>query len=82
MRVRIVRIGNSRGLRIPKGFLEECGLRDAVDLSLEDGCLVVRPVRTAREGWAEAARAMAKRGEDHLLDAATPTTFDETEWEW
>jgi antitoxin MazE len=82
MRASIVRIGNSRGLRIPKALLEACGIRDAVELSVEDGRLVVRPLRNAREGWAGEARAMAERGEDRLLDPATATAFDEAEWEW
>lgn len=82
MRASIVRIGNSRGLRIPKALLEASGIRDTVDLSIEDGRLIVRPVPSVREGWAEAAQAMAERGEDRLLDPETPTTFDQTEWEW
>lgn len=82
MRANIVRIGNSQGLRIPKALLEACGIRDRVDLSVEEGRLVVRPVRSLREGWAEAAHAMAERGEDQLLDDETATAFDETEWEW
>lgn len=82
MRSSIVRIGNSRGIRIPKAFLEECGIRDSVELTVQDGQLIVRPVPGVRQGWAEAARAMAERGEDRPLDSETPTAFDETEWEW
>ena len=82
MRAAIVRIGNSRGLRIPRALLEQCGIGDAVDLSVEDGRLVLRPLTRARQGWAEAAADMAARGDDHLLDPHTPTTFDETDWEW
>ncbi len=82
MRAAIVRIGNSRGLRIPKALLEACGIGQAVELSVEEGRLIVQPVRGVREGWADAAHAMAARGEDGLLDTETPTTFDETEWEW
>jgi hypothetical protein len=43
---------------------------------------VLRPLTRARQGWAEAAANMAARGDDHLLDPQTSTTFDETEWEW
>ena len=82
MHARIVKIGNSRGLRIPRALLDECGIHDAVELTVEKGCLVVRPVRGVREGWAQAAHAMAERGEHRLLDPETPTTFDETEWAW
>lgn len=82
MRTHLVPIGNSRGLRIPKALLEATGITDAVDLAIEGQQLVVRPVRAPRAGWQEAARAMAERGEDQLLDPATPTAFDEAEWEW
>ena len=82
MRVNVVRIGNSRGLRIPKAILEQCGIGDAVDLAVEEGHLVVRPLRRPREGWAEAARTMSSRGDDELLDPQTPTVFDDTEWKW
>lgn len=82
MRANIVRIGNSRGLRIPKTVLEACGIQDAVELTVEEGRLVIEPVRSVREGWAEAARGMAERREDHMLDPELPTAFDENEWEW
>src|SRR5207237_6225922 len=82
VRASIVRIGNSRGLRIPKALLEQCGIGDAVDLTVEDGRLVVRPLGTARTGWAEAAAEMAAHGDDQLLDPEIPTTFDDTEWSW
>lgn len=82
VRARIVRIGNSRGLRIPKALLEQVGIGEVVDLSVEDGRLVVRPVGRPREGWATAAAAMAAAGEDALLDPETATEFDATEWTW
>lgn len=82
MRAQIVRIGNSRGLRIPKTLLEACGIRDSVDLSIEEGRLVVKPIQAVREGWAEAARLMAERGEDALIDPEVRNAFDEEEWNW
>lgn len=82
MRANIVRIGNSRGLRIPKTVLEQCGIGDAVDLTVEDDRIVLRPVRRAREGWNEAAAALAAQGDDVPLDPEIPTDFDEKEWEW
>ena len=82
MRARVVRIGNSRGLRIPKAMLDQAGIGDVVDLSVEEGRLVVRPVARPRAGWAEAAAAMAAAGDDALLDPETATAFDEGEWAW
>lgn len=81
-KTRVVRIGNSRGIRIPKTLLEEANLRDEVELHAEPGRLVIKPVREARAGWAAAARRMCVRRNDRLLDQPTPTVFDSKEWEW
>ena len=82
MRVSIVRIGNSRGLRIPKAILDQCGIDDAVDLVVEGDRVVLRPLGRTRAGWGEVAARMAERGDDRLLDPETPTRFDDAEWEW
>ena len=81
-RTRIVRIGNSRGIRVPKMLLEQAQLPEEVELQAEHGRLVVRAARGPRAGWAEAARQMHARGDDRLLDATTPTRFDRSEWRW
>ena len=82
MRANVIRIGNSRGLRLPKPLLEQCGIGEVVDLAVENGRLIVTPLRRPREGWAEAAHTMATRGDDRLLDPETPTAFDRSEWSW
>ena len=80
MRTRIVRIGNSRGIRLPKPLLEQAGLGDEVELTAEAGQIVIAAPRVTRAGWADAARRLAAAGEDQLDNHAT--TFDESEWEW
>lgn len=82
MKARLVRIGNSRGVRLPKPLIEEAGLSDEVELQVKDGALIIRPVRVSRAGWAESAKALGAEGGDGLLDPPTPTRFDEKEWEW
>ena len=84
MRTKIVRIGNSRGIRIPKPLLEETGLEGEVEIVAEDRGLVVRPIRSPRDGWARAFIEMAERGEDRLLDEGSmpPTDWEDGEWEW
>jgi antitoxin MazE len=82
MKTRLVRVGNSRGIRLPKPLIEEAGLTDEVELRVRDGAIVIARVVSARSGWAEAARRMRERDEDRLLDAPTPTRFDEREWKW
>ena len=81
-RTRIVRIGNSRGIRVPKVLLEQAQLHDEVELLAEHGRLVVRPAHGPRAGWAAAAKAMHARGDDQLLDAPTRSRFDERDWQW
>ena len=81
-KTRIVRIGNSRGIRVPKVLLDEAQLPDEVELHAEPGRLVVQGARRPRMGWADAARAMSKHGHDGRLDEPTATRFDQEEWDW
>ena len=81
-KTRIVRIGNSRGIRVPKGLLEQAQLPDEVELQAEPGRLVVRAAHGPRAGWAAAAKAMHVQGDDHLLDVPTRTRFDDKDWQW
>ena len=82
MKTRIVRIGNSRGVRLPKPLIEEAGLGEEVELRVvETGLLIERTPKT-RAGWADAAALMHARGEDGLLHEPLATEFDDSEWEW
>ncbi len=80
MKARIVRIGNSRGIRIPKPLIEQTGLGENVEIAVQGNALVISPVGRPRAGWDEAFRAMAGHGDDELLDGARPTRWDEDEW--
>ena len=81
-KTRIVPIGNSKGIRVPKVLLEHAQLPDEVELQAERGRLIVRAARGTRAGWAAAARTMHDRGDDRLLDATTVSRFDDKEWRW
>jgi antitoxin MazE len=82
MKTRLVQIGNSKGIRLPKTVLAEAQLQDEVELQAEPGRIVIRSAKRPRDGWAEAAQHMRERGDDRLLDAPTPTRFEQEEWEW
>lgn len=82
MKTRLVRIGNSRGVRIPKPLIEEAGLSDEVEVQARDGAILIARVARPRTGWAEAARQLHEREGDRLLDAPSPTRFDVKEWKW
>jgi len=81
---RLIRIGNSQGIRIPKALIEQAGLRDDVEIRLENSTLVVSAARHPRSGWQDAFQAMAEQHDDaHIdADALTPSEWDLTEWQW
>lgn len=82
MKTRIVRIGNSQGVRLPRLLLDQAGLGEDVILRATLGRIVIEAARQPRAGWAAAAKAMHATGNDQLLDSPTPTRFDREEWEW
>lgn len=82
MKARLIQIGNSRGIRLPKPLIEEAGLSDEVELEVRNRTLMIRAVAAVRSGWAEAAQALAASKEAGLLDPETPTRFDRDEWAW
>lgn len=81
MKSRLVRIGNSRGIRLPKTVIEQAGLDEEVELLVEDRRVVITSARRPRAGWGDAARQLGARSSG-LLDPATATRFDEAEWQW
>ena len=79
VRARLVKIGNSRGIRLAKPLLEVAGLADEVEIEAAPGVLTIRPLAHPRAGWAEAASSFQPEG---LLDEMSATRFDDEEWSW
>jgi len=84
MKARIIRIGNSQGIRIPKPLLEQSGLEGEVELEVQPDQIIIRRAGRTRQGWTEAFEAMAAAGDDRLLDAegGGGSEWDQEEWEW
>ncbi|MBA3058436.1 MAG: AbrB/MazE/SpoVT family DNA-binding domain-containing protein [Gammaproteobacteria bacterium] len=82
----IRQIGNSRGLLIPAAFLASCQIEDQVDLELQDGQILIKPVkRKLRNGWfSELSQPLdidtAKENDEAQAWNALPS--DDTEWQW
>ena len=75
MKLKVVPIGNSKGIRIPKAVLKHCEIADALDLRLEDKRIILTPVSAKpRQGWAAAAERMHRAGDDELL---IPDVFED-----
>jgi antitoxin MazE len=83
-KTRIVKIGNSRGVRIPSLLLAQAELGVEVELEAHKGQVIIRASRGPRSGWEERFAEMSRRGDDALLDpeAVTLSSWDEAEWKW
>jgi antitoxin MazE len=82
MRLELTRIGNSRGIRIPKPLIAQCGLGDVVEVRVTEEGLVIAPHRAPRHGWKRAFAAPHPAEHEMLLDAASPNAFDAEDWKW
>jgi antitoxin MazE len=84
MKTHIIQIGNSRGVRLPKTLLEQAHLSDEVRLEATPNQIMIRSAHLPREGWEEAFRSMAQRGDDNAWpdEPVSLTSFDDAEWSW
>ncbi len=83
MRTELVRIGNSRGIRIPKPLIEQCGFRETVEVRVVRDSLIVSPERRPRQSWSEAFRVSGHAAHDELmLETTGANEFDREEWRW
>ena len=78
MELSIIRIGNSKGIRLSKSILERYNLQDKVEVILEKGRIILKPVPNTRQGWGDVFREMHDKQEDTML---IPDVFEEEE-EW
>lgn len=79
VRAKLVKIGNSRGVRLAKPLLDVAGLADEIEIEAAQRVLSIRASAHPRAGWAEAASAFQPEG---LIDEMSATRFDEEEWSW
>ncbi len=84
MRARVVKIGNSQGIRIPKPILEQTGIIEDVELEVEKNQIIIRSISNPRSGWDLAFKAMAENGADVLIHGTEniSNSWDEEEWQW
>lgn len=77
MKVPIIRIGNSKGLRLSKEIFERYNLHEAVDLILEDGQIVIKPLQEPRKGWDEVFKREGVEKDALLI----PDVFEDEDFE-
>lgn len=84
MRARIVKIGNSQGIRIPKLVLDQTGIKDDVELEVDKTLIIIRPISNPRSGWDNAFKAMSQNCDDVLINGSDSIShsWDDEEWQW
>jgi len=84
MKAQVIKIGNSRGIRIPKPILEECQLSKDVELKIHSEGLLISPAKTPRLNWETAFKQMASDEQDELIadDSKLQTAFEKEDWRW
>jgi antitoxin MazE len=82
MKLELVRVGNSRGIRIPKSLIEQCGFGRTVSVRVKDNCLVISPERRPREGWERTFQTAGTGPREPLLLGNMTNKFDQEEWQW
>lgn len=81
MKVSIIAIGNSQGVRIPKALLEESGLSGEVEMELTKEGILIRPAKNSRRGWEEAFMNAAEV-DDMDTGTEAESAFEKREWRW
>lgn len=84
MKAKIVRIGNSQGVRIPKIMLSDSRLDKDVELEIVDEGILIKPAKNPRQNWEAAFREMAEEDADELIieDSDAQTDFEKDSWRW
>ena len=67
MELSVVKIGNSKGIRLSKTLLDKYNIKDKVEVSLEDNQMVIKAKNEPRKGWDIAFKTMHDHGDDKLL---------------
>ena len=83
VKTKLVRMGNSRGIRISKPIIEQLRLGPEVQIEVHADCLVVRPSAHPRAGWERTLAQQASSEPELLIDDAIPLTeWEDNEWQW
>lgn len=83
MTTKLIKIGNSQGIRLPKALIEQAGLEGPLKLELSGNSVIIRSAkRSPREGWAEAAAELAASGEDKFDEWDCTINDFHGDWTW
>jgi len=83
MKTKVIKIGNSRGVRLPKPFLAQCGIEDEIEINIENKKIIINSSSIPREGWDIHFQTMRENKDDTLfISDSLQNEFDKDDWEW
>jgi len=85
MKTKVIKIGNSKGIRIPKSIIDQSGLTEEVELEIKDDKIIIKSISRSRENWDYLFKKMSQNNDDVLFDSdslSKQTTWDKDDWEW
>ncbi len=85
MKTKVIKIGNSKGIRIPKSIIAQANIGNEVELEVQDDKIVIKSISSKRKNWDKYFRKMAQNKDDILLDSdilSEQTAWDKEEWTW
>ena len=84
IKVKIIQIGNSKGIRLSKSLIEQYNMKDELVLETKKDWIVIRPAENPRAGWEKSFEKMRLMGDDALLDEGNEleSEWDQVEWQW
>ena len=82
--VHLTKVGNSRGIRIPRAILEQVDLEGELELIVEEGALLIRPAANPRQGWEDTFvnASLNSKEDSELAEPLVGNQFDDEEWTW
>ena len=85
MITKIIKIGNSSGIRIPKSIIDQSGISNTVELEVKDDRIIIKSLSEIRKNWGTAFQKMGENKDDNLLDndaLLQQNSWDDEEWTW
>ena len=80
MRTKLIKIGNSKGVRITSNIIKECELGNEIEIKVLDKKVIIEAIREPRSNWNNNFEKMHKNKEDVLINESS-NDFDK-DWEW
>lgn len=82
MKTQIIKIGNSKGIRIPKPLLKQSNLDGEVELEVHDEGLLIKSSSKPRHNWARAFQEMSENDSDEMVIEDSPNKYEKEHWRW